>query len=276
MAALEISEGDIMDKASSVIDTPISSKNVSVFMKSPSRVEALSEDVSIRNVYMLSLDKVSFNESSYRYYRKILSSPSCVRAKVVTNLRDIDSSLYDVLGNALLEIDARKDLIEIILTRGSSVQFNCLFPYLERIYRNHCVSGKPVMIVYSSTTASQKAYEKLYTLRGIDAKAHLKLGDVEGVNPVAIISPSKPMKKALKSEPIDDTCVLDCSESEMGDKGRMSLAISKLKGLHSPIIVHFSPDVKEEFLDCSQQGIALSQGAADSGICKMFYDIIAN
>ncbi len=134
------------------------------------------------------------------------------------------------------------------------------------------------MIVYSSTSASQKAYEKLYTLGGIDAKAHLKLDDIEGVNPIAVMSPLKADRKAfVKNEPIDDTCIFDCSEAEIENienREKIDLAVSKLKELHTPIIVHFSPEVKEVPLDPSQQGITYSQGAVDSGICRMFSAIV--
>ncbi len=240
------------------------SKNVSVLMKTPSR-RGSSAEIKFDTPYILYVDNYSLNAESYRYYQIVLQSPSCNRVKITANLRRIGRDSYDAFGDMLVDIDRRKELVEIVLTCGSSMQFNKFLPYLERIYRAHCDSGKQIMIVYSATSASQKAYQKLRELGGGDVSPHLDIREIEGTNPVGIISPSK----ALKDEPLEGVAFERCSETELENSVQVDSIISHLKDVRLPVVVQYSPDI-------DIKGEPIQNKIHDSGIYKVFAEVVAN
>ncbi len=237
------------------------SKDVSVLMKAPSRRGSFVD--SRFSPYILYVDNSSLNAENYRYYQTVLQSPSCNRVKITANLRKIGRDSYDAFGDMLVDIDRRKELVEIVLTCGSSMQFNKLLPYLERIYRAHCDSGKQIMIVYSATSASQKAYQKLRELGGGDVNPHLDIREIEGTNPVGIISPSK----ALKDEPLEGVAFERCSEAALENSLQVDTIISHLKDVQLPVVVQYSPNIG---------GDQVQNKIHDSGIYKVFAEIAVN
>lgn len=117
----------------------------------------------------VSLDGRALQPSSFTHYSKKLpdnDSPLCITC----NLQSIKKDEIQTLTEAIKEIDKNKSLREILFTNGSSIKFNLLFPFFEKLSQNRtekCTQKNPIRIIYSTTSDSQKAYMKLSTLSGI-------------------------------------------------------------------------------------------------------------
>lgn len=225
------------------VDKPHSpNKEISIVMESPART-------IISDICVISLNSTSFNPSSIFYYKKQMKMMS-YPIRIFSNLQDIKCDLLDSLGEALGHIDSYKELVEIILTNGSSIKFNRLFnSYLSPIYNAHYKSGKQITIVFSTTSESQRAYEKLYTLREVDTSPHYSLDSIAGVSPITITSPSKP-NLPIKREPR----IIDVSDSDISDT-RISNTVDKLNELNEHVTLYYSPPRSEEFNETASVNI---------------------
>lgn len=108
----------------------------------------------------------AFSKRSLNYYPKQLERVKHP-IRISCNLQYVRMDQIDELRHAVRSIDAddrRPPLREVIFMNGSSKKFNVLFPLLKELSATHKLSGKPITIVYSTTSDSQKAYKKLYTL----------------------------------------------------------------------------------------------------------------
>jgi hypothetical protein len=152
---------------------------------------------------------------------------------------------------------------------GSSIQFNYFFPYLDQIYNMHCRKSAPITIVFSTTSASQQAYRKLYTLREVDAKPHYTLDGIEGIQPIIVMSPSK----QTKCNTFREESVINLSELEINDEEKMDRAVTRLDKLSSPLILNFSPEFSV-FQPAIISAHATRQEVQHSNICKMLEKLV--
>lgn len=168
------------------------------------------DDVTFTSV---SLDARALQPSSFAYYQKNLPdnhSPLCITC----NLQSLMIDKMGILKEAIQEINATKNLREIIFTNGSSRKFNLLFDFLRDLSepRTH---DTPITIVYSTTSESQKAYKKLSTLRGIVHNAP----DVRGLtDPTRMKRDSMHTCQRVMSDFSDDS--LEVIDSILGIKHR--------------------------------------------------------
>ena len=115
------------------------------------------------------LDGRALEPTSFVYYQKKLPDnqfPLCITC----NLQSVTIEKINTLKEAIQKINDEKNLQEIVFTNGSSKKFNLLFAFLKDVAERR-TAEKPITIVYSTTSESQKAYKKLSTLRGIIHKA---------------------------------------------------------------------------------------------------------
>jgi hypothetical protein len=137
----------------------------------------------------------------------------------------------DSLSVTIDVIDGNHDLAEIILMNGSSRKFNRIFSLLESIYNKHVDAEKPITIVYSTTSETQVAYKKLYTLGGVVALPHSHLDDVIGLSPTLTSAIKSPEKKSR---------VIEVQEEESGNEEKLNQAARSLKDFTQPLIIQTS------------------------------------
>ncbi|CAO4836663.1 MAG: hypothetical protein FADNKDHG_01624 [Holosporales bacterium] len=126
---------------------------------------SITDEQSDLVLSQINLDGKSLQESSFCYYQKKIPKaplPICL----LCNLQTIKINQIEELKKALLNIDETGRLREMIFQKGSSIKFNLLFECFKEIGEKHSAEN-PIIIIYSTTSDSQKAYKKLSTLQGV-------------------------------------------------------------------------------------------------------------
>jgi hypothetical protein len=123
--------------------------------------EHLSSERQKRGVYSLSLKPESLKPDNFFYYAKLLSG-TVKSVRVNVNFAKFTKRHVSDLCQALLEINAHKDIELLELYELTSVKFNILRETLEKIIKSRSEKGEPLMIVAMTTSTSQKAHFSVF------------------------------------------------------------------------------------------------------------------
>jgi hypothetical protein len=119
---------------------------------------------------------------------------------------------------------------------GSSRKFNRIFSVLQLIYNRHVEAAKPITIVYSTTSETQVAYKKLYTLRGVIALPHSHLDEIIDLTPSLTLAIQSPEKKSR---------VIEVQEEEAENEAKLNQVGQKLKDFTQPLIIQVSKNLSK-------------------------------
>ncbi len=209
-------------------DDMLCDKSVSIFM------EHQAARPPLQKLSIINLDSKAFFEDSFTYFKKQLVTVRCP-IRITSNLHHLKMSQINNLSDTISEIDQEHNLVEIILMNGSSRKFNIIFSLLESIYNKHVDEAKPISIVYSTTSETQLAYKKLYTLRGVIALPHSYIDEVIGLSPSLTLAIQSPEKKS---------CVIDIQE-ESADEVKLNQVAQRLKAFTQPLIIQTSKNLSK-------------------------------
>ena len=227
-------------------------KNISVLMK--------HEDTTppLQKLSAIILDSKSFLEGSFTHFHRQLSTV-IHPIRITSDLKNIKITQLSDFFAAINEIDTSHELVELILMNGSSRKFNILFPLLESVYDKHTETGKPITIVYNTTSASQGAYKKLYTLRNVITLPHSSLEDIIELD-VSLASAIRSPERVGYNPSFTASHVIDVKAEEYQDLTKLDQAVRVLKDFKQPLIIQSMR--KKSSTDTDQQTL--------SGVCHLF------
>jgi len=210
-------------------DDMLCDKDISIFM------EHQAATLPVQKLSLVDLDPKSFSESSFTYFGKqLLMVKHPIR--VTSDLQHLRMDQLDKLSNTINTIDGSHNLAEVILMNGSSRKFNRIFSVLQLIYNRHVEAAKPITIVYSTTSETQVAYKKLYTLRGVIALPHSHLDEIIDLTPSLTLAIQSPEKKSR---------VIEVQEEEAENEAKLNQVGQKLKDFTQPLIIQVSKNLSK-------------------------------
>lgn len=210
-------------------DDMLCDKNVSIFM------EHQAARPPLQKLSLVNLDSKAFFEDSFTYFAKQLEMVKHP-IRITSDLQHLRMEQLDRLSSTIDTIDESYDLAEIILMNGSSRKFNRMFSLLQSIYNKHVDAAKPITIVYSTTSKTQVAYKKLYTLRGVIALPHSHLDEIIDLTPSLTLAIQNPEKKSR---------VIEVQEEEAENEAKLNQVGQKLKDFTQPLIIQVSKNLSK-------------------------------
>lgn len=153
-SGLSDDEDKSISTSSSKSDNSLESDEIAI----TSQKDILENDISI-----IDLSINAFSKRSSIYYTKQLERAKPL-IQISCNLQYIKMNQIDELQSVIKLIDSKYNLMQIIFMNGSSKKFKVLFVLLKELSESHKISKKPITIVYSTTSDTQKSCNKLYTL----------------------------------------------------------------------------------------------------------------
>jgi hypothetical protein len=111
-----------------------------------------------------------------------------------------------------------------------------MFSLLQSIYNKHVDAAKPITIVYSTTSETQVAYKKLYTLRGVIALPHYHLDEIIDLTPSLTLAIQSSEKKSR---------VIEVQEEEAENEAKLNQVGQELKDFTQPLIIQVSKNLSK-------------------------------
>lgn len=220
---------DVTSSSEEERDDMLCDKDISIFM------EHQSATLPTQKLSLIDLGPKSFSESSFTYFGKqLLMVKHPIR--ISSNLQHLRMDQLDELSNTISRIDESHNLAEVILMNGSSRKFNRMFSLLELIYNKHVEAAKPITIVYSTTSETQVAYKKLYTLRGVIELPRSHLDEIIGLSPSLTLAIQSPEKKSR---------VIDVQGEESENAEKLNQVARRLKNFTQPLIIQTSKNLSK-------------------------------